>query len=137
MTAVLTTEVVVQAPGAIEAGAWIWPSVIWLAAALADGQGIVIVVEIEIVVTGPAAAAVGAGVTEPTGAEDGCCGEFAKLAGEDTGADVTGTTGELDVAGGVGNRVIVEGTLVTIPGFLATCGAQIPARYESAACSSA
>lgn len=37
---------------------------------------------------------------------------------------------------GVGTRVIVFGTLVMIPGFWLTWGAQIPARYERAACSS-
>ena len=72
VTAVLTTEVVVQESGAIDAGAWIWPSVIWLTAAVADGQGMVTVVEMEIVVTGPAGAAVGAGAAGPAGAEDGC-----------------------------------------------------------------
>ena len=111
MTAVLTTEVVVQAPGAIDVGAWIWPSVIWLTAALADGQGSVIVVEIEMVVTGPAGAAVGATVTAAAGTEAGCCGELARLAGVDAGPEVTG---------GVGRRVMVDGTPVMIPGFLDT-----------------
>lgn len=32
------------------------------------------------------------------------------------------------VATGIGTKVIVLGTLVTIPGLASTCGAQIPAR---------
>lgn len=32
------------------------------------------------------------------------------------------------VATGIGTRVTVLGTLVTIPGLASTCGAQIPAR---------
>lgn len=58
-----------------------------------------------------------------------------------TGAGETGGTfaalvpagGEAaDGAAGVGTRVIVLGTLVMIPGFWFTWGAQIPAKYERA-----
>lgn len=40
------------------------------------------------------------------------------------------SAGALDagVATGTGTKVIVLGTLVTIPGLASTCGAQIPAR---------
>lgn len=127
MTTVLTTEVVVQAPAAMEVGAWICPSVIWLTPAWPDGQGRVIVVEIEMVVIGAAGAGVGAGA--PAGTElTGCCGEFAKLGGADTGPEETGAAGELGVDWGVGMRVIVEGMFATTPGFWATWGAQMPAR---------
>ena len=43
------------------------------------------------------------------------------------GAAAAGLEGA-GVAGGVGTKVIVEGTFVTIPGLLGTWGAQIPAR---------
>ncbi len=56
----------------------------------------------EIVVSGPAGpagAAVGAGAAGgAAGAEEGCCGELAKLAGADTGAEETGAAGEFGVA---------------------------------------
>ena len=78
---------------------------------------------------GPAGAAVGAGdPAGAAGAEEGCWGELAKLAGADTGAEDTGAAGELGVPWGVGMSVMVDGTLATTPGFCATWGAQIPAR---------
>ena len=43
------------------------------------------------------------------------------------GAAAAGDDGA-GVVGGVGTRVIVEGTFVTIPGLLGTWGAQIPAK---------
>ena len=41
------------------------------------------------------------------------------------------------MATGVGWSVIVDGTLAMMPGFFEMCGAQMPARYDSADCSSA
>ena len=80
----------------------------------------------EMVVTGPAdddGAAVGAGAE----ATVGCWGELARLL--PAGAEV-GWAGELalEVEGAVGMRVMVDGTPVTIPGFLEMWGAQIPAK---------
>ena len=79
-------------------------------------QGTVTVVWREIVVTGAAGAA-GAVVGE---LEDAAIG--AVVGAEETAED------EGAVANGVGTKVMVVGTLVIIPGFLSTWGAQIPAR---------
>ena len=79
-------------------------------------QGTVTVVWREIVVTGAAGAA-GAVVGE---LEDAAIG--AVVGAEETAED------EGAVANGVGIKVMVVGTLVMIPGFLSTWGAQIPAR---------
>ena len=59
------------------------------------------------------------------GVAPGCSGALEPCSG-DVGAVVTGT----------GAKVIVEGTLVTIPGFWGICLAQIPARYFMAPASS-
>ena len=79
-------------------------------------QGTVTVVWMEMVVTGAAGA--GAAVTGEL--ED--VGTAGALEGP-----VEPDEGEV-IAAGVGTRVMVEGTLVTIPGFWLTWGAQIPAR---------
>ena len=127
----------------MEDAAWTWPSVICCTApAFAlDGQGSVTVVEIEMVVA--RAGVVGAGVPAGGAAGAGAPGEAPAGGAGDTGAAVVGpaagaeeaSTGELlDI--GVGARVIVDGTLVMIPGLAATWGAQMPAKYDKAACSS-
>ena len=78
-------------------------------------QGTVTVVWREIVVTGAAGAA-GAVIGE---LEDAAIGA---VVGAETAED------EGAVANGVGIKVMVVGTLVMIPGFFSTWGAQIPAR---------
>ena len=78
-------------------------------------QGTVTVVWMEIVVTGAAGAAGAAGAVVGE-LEDAATG--AVVGAEDAGV----------VAIGVGIKVTVVGTLVMIPGFWSTWGAQIPAR---------
>ena len=82
-------------------------------------QGTVTVVWSRIVVTGAAGAA-GAAVAVVGELEDATTG--AVVGAEETAED------EGAVAIGVGIKVMVVGTLVMIPGFLSTWGAQIPAR---------
>ncbi len=72
---------------------------------------------------GTAGAAVGAGEPAGRGTDEATC------TGE-TGADeptCTGATGAEDEAAGVGTRVIVDGTAVTMAGWAGTLAAQIPA----------
>lgn len=99
-----------------------------------DGQGSVrvTVVLIEIVVGGSTAAAWAGGVM-PAGAAAGTAGAEPALGTGVTGAAVgagefgAGVPVEGVELAGVGTRVIVEGTAVTMAGWAGTCWAQIPA----------
>jgi len=99
-----------------------------------DGQGSVsvTVVLIEMVVGGSTAAA-WAGGEVPAGTAAGTAGAKPALGTGELGAAVgAGELGAgLPVEGlelaGVGTRVIVEGTAVTMAGWAGTCWAQIPA----------
>lgn len=78
--------------------------------------------------TGPAVGAgeLAAGAGEPTIGTAAGAPCTAGLPGM-IGAEPAGTAGELGVEAGVGTRVMVDGTAVTMAGWAGTCWAQIPA----------
>ena len=117
------------------AGAWIWPSAIWVTGAAtgvaAPEQGMVEVTTVSM-------------CTTCTGGEPGAAGEGEPAlpaggagvadAGELAGMDFCCWAGEFGAAAwvaGTGANVIEEGTFTTRPGFCGICSAQMAARNLS------
>ena len=71
---------------------------------------------------GTAGAAVGAGEPDGRGTDEAT---WSGAPGDED--EATGATGAEDEAAGVGTRVIVDGTAVTMAGWAGTLAAQIPA----------